>query len=55
MRPQRERHHQAQLCKGEEVRAAQRLGGFGALAAGGRSPRFTDRGYDLAAIMRARG
>ena len=32
MRPQRERHHQAQCRKGEAVRASERLGGFRALA-----------------------
>ena len=42
LRPKRERHHQAKHREGEEVRASKRLGGFGALAARGRSPGFTD-------------
>ena len=42
MRPQRQRHHQAERREGEAMRAAKRLGGFGALAARGRRAGLTD-------------
>ena len=44
LRPQRERYHKAERHEGEEVRAAERLGGFGTLAARGGSPGLTDKG-----------
>ena len=44
LRPKCERHNQARRRSGEEVRAAERLRGFGALAARGRRARLTDKG-----------
>ena len=44
MRPERERHHQARRRESEALRAAKRLGGFGALATRGSRARFIDKG-----------